>query len=128
MISDGQRTWAAAVEEGPPSLTLHLDENSQPDPDELWFWDVRGYLVLRGVMDEEWLAAANRAVDFALGMQDDLPEDHPSRLEEVPEQALRENGWKWPDDTSPRLAGEINRPRLGGLYQLPKPHCEPSAE
>ncbi len=76
VISDGERTWVATVEERPPSLAFHLDENSQPDPDELWFWDVRGYLVLRGVMDEEWLAAANRAVDFALEMQDDLPEDH----------------------------------------------------
>ena len=125
VISDGKRSWVATAEEQPPSVILNLDENSQPDPEELWFWDVRGYLVLRGVMDEEWLAAANRAIAFALEMQDELPEGHPSRVEDVPEQALRENDWIWPEDTSPRLAGEINRPRLGGLYQLPMPHCEP---
>ena len=125
VISDGERTWVATAEEQPASVRLNLDENSQPDPDELWFWDVRGYLVLRGVMDEEWIAAANLAIDAALEMQASLPEGHPSRIEEVPEQALRENDWKWPEDTSPRLAGEINRPRIGGLYQLPKPHCEP---
>ena len=28
-----------------------------------YFWDLNGYLVVRGVMDEEWLAAANEAVD-----------------------------------------------------------------
>ncbi|MEC9377383.1 MAG: hypothetical protein VX528_00340, partial [Candidatus Latescibacterota bacterium] len=55
-------------------------------------------------------------------MQDDLPEAHPTRIEEVPEQALRENDWVWPEDTSPRLMGTINRPRLGGLYQPPSPH------
>lgn len=55
-------------------------------------------------------------------MQDDLPEAHPTRIEEVPQQALRENDWVWPEDTSPRLMGTINRPRLGGLYQLPSPH------
>tara|TARA_B100000809_G_scaffold215078_1_gene220158 strand:- start:1896 stop:3533 length:1638 start_codon:yes stop_codon:yes gene_type:complete len=125
VLSDGERTWVAQVEEQPASVVYNLDENSQPDPHELWFWDVRGYLVLRGVMDEEWLAAANRAVDYTLEIQDSLPEGHPSRIEEVPEQALRENDWKWPEDTSPRLGGEINRPRIGGLYQLPAPHCDP---
>ena len=123
VVSDGERAWVETVEEQPPSVTFNLDEHSRPDPGELWFWDVRGYLVVRGVMDEEWLAAANRAIDAVLEMQDSLPEGHPSRIEEVPEQALRENDWKWPEDTSPRLYGEINRPRIGGLYQLPEPHC-----
>ena len=125
VISDGERAWVATVEEQPASMVLNLDEHSQPDPDELWFWDVRGYLVLRGVMDEEWLAAANSAIDVVLELQDDLPDGHPTRIEEVPEQALRENDWIWPEDTSPRLYGEINRPRVGGLYELPKPHCDP---
>lgn len=125
VISDGERTWVASVEEPPVTVQLNLDEHSLPDLHELWFWDVRGYLVLRGVMDEAWLAAANLAVDAALEAQDSLPAGHPSAIEDVPEQALRENHWKWPEDTSPRLYGEINRPRIGGLYQLPKPHCEP---
>jgi len=125
VISDGERAWVASVEEQPASVAFNLDEHSQPDPAELWFWDVRGYLVMRGVMDEEWLAAANRAVDAAMEMQDSLPAGHPTVIEDVPEQALRENDWKWPEDTSPRLYGEINRPRIGGLYELPKPHCDP---
>ncbi|MED5415171.1 MAG: phytanoyl-CoA dioxygenase family protein [Candidatus Latescibacterota bacterium] len=125
VVSDGERAWVTEAEEQPPSVTLNLDEHSQPDPHELWFWDVRGYLVLRGVMDEEWLVAANRALDYVLENQDSFPEGHRSRIEEVPEQALRENDWKWPEDTSPRLGGEINRPRVGGLYELPAPHCDP---
>ena len=33
------------------------------DAKERYFWDLNGYLVVRGVMDEEWLARANEAVD-----------------------------------------------------------------
>jgi len=125
VISDGERTWVETIEEQPAAVAFALDENSQPDPHDYWFWDVRGYLVLRGVMDEEWLAAANRALDMVVEMQDSLPDGHPTKIEDVPEQALRENDWKWPEDTSPRLYGEINRPRAGGLYELPKPYCDP---
>ncbi len=125
VISDGERCRAATIVEQPATVVSGLHEDSVPDPHELWFWDVRGYLVLRGVMDEEWLAAANRAIDMALEAQADLPEGHVTKLEDVPEQALRENNWVWPEDTSPRLYGEIHQPRMGGLYQLPKPHCEP---
>jgi len=125
VVSDGVHCRATNIVEQPATVVSGLDQGSVPDPDELWFWDVRGYLVLRGVMDEEWLAAANRGIDMALKSQADLPDRHVTKLEDVPEQALRENGGVWPDDTSPRLYGEIHRPRMGGLYQLPKPHCEP---
>jgi ectoine hydroxylase-related dioxygenase (phytanoyl-CoA dioxygenase family) len=125
VLSDGERAWVDTAVEQPASVAYHLDDGSMPDPHELWFWEVRGYLVLRGVMDEDWLAAANRAIDAALEAQPELPDGHPSRLEEVPEQALRENDWEWPEETSVRLRGDIHRPRMGGLYQLPRPHCEP---
>jgi hypothetical protein len=39
------------------------------DPAELWHWDTRGYLVIPGVMDEAWLAAANAALDPASGVE-----------------------------------------------------------
>ena len=45
-----------------PSL-LQVDPDSGIDYREFYFWDLNGYMVLRGVMDEEWLAAANEAVD-----------------------------------------------------------------
>ena len=124
VTSDGEQTQVTELEENSPSIRFRLDADSQPEPEELWFWDVRGYLVLRGVMDAPWLAAANQAVDAAIELQDSLPEGHPTRIEEVPEQVLRENDWTWPEDTSPRLRGDTNRPRIGGLYQLPEPHCD----
>lgn len=124
VLADGKRTWVTTAVEEPASMTVNLDKDSIPDPRELWFWDVRGYLVLRGVMDEQWLKEANQAVDAALEAQPDLPEGHPTAIENVPEQALRENDWEWPEDTSPRLRGDIHRPRIGGLYQLPQPYCQ----
>ena len=113
VLSDGQRSWAADAVEHAPAIEFGLDEGSVPDPHELWFWDVRGYLVLRGIMDEDWLTAANRAIDAALEAQDSLPKGHLTGLEDVPEQALRENNWEWPEETSPRLYGTIHRPRMG---------------
>ena len=85
-----------------PSL-LQVDPDSGIDYREFYFWDLNGYLVLRGVMDEEWLAAANEAVDrFA------------ERIE-VGEELAR---------GSKSLAG-TGRPLLPGLLELPQPYCEP---
>ena len=81
----------------------------QPNPDsgidheEFYFWDLNGYLVLRGVMDEEWLQAANEAIDRF--------ED---RIEVGGELA----------HGSKTLAG-TGRPTLPALLELPEPYCEP---
>ncbi|MYG00380.1 phytanoyl-CoA dioxygenase family protein [Candidatus Poribacteria bacterium] len=61
--TDGEQTW---VEEDSavihPSIYIR-DPNSGIDEKEFYFWDLNGYLVVRGVMDEQWLAEANEAVD-----------------------------------------------------------------
>ena len=72
-ITDGQKNWLssstleAAAPPSPLSL-LHPDPASLGvDSRELYFWDVRGYLVLRNAMDPEWLADADAAnIDLAL--------------------------------------------------------------
>ena len=82
---------------------MKVDPDSGIDHEEFYFWDLNGYLVLRGVMDEEWLQAANAAVDrFA------------DRVEVGAELARG----------SQSLAG-TGRPLLGGLLELPAPYCEP---
>ena len=87
-------------------------------------------LVIKGVMDEAWLADANSAFDrFAT---------QPERIRLVPEAVLRENGHVWPEGSSPLLKGKpapgpgqkegegaIHRPRMGGLYTLPDGHNAP---
>ena len=61
--TDGEETW---VEEGTsvihPSIYTR-DPISEIDEKEFYFWDLNGYMVVRGVMDEQWLAEANEAVD-----------------------------------------------------------------
>ena len=82
---------------------MKVDANSVIDHEEFYFWDLNGYLVLRGVMNEEWLQAANEAVD---------------RFEDrikVGEELAR---------GSQSLAG-TGRPLLDGLLELPEPYCEP---
>ncbi len=125
MLSDGLKVWSADVVEQTPPPKFHLDGVPAPDPKELWYWDVRGYIVLKGVMDQPWLDAAHVAIDAAVALQPDLPDGHPSKFEDVPEAILRENNWQWPKDTSARILGTHNRPRIGGLYHLPDPHNQP---
>ena len=124
VLSDGQRVRVASEAEHPEIRTSGQNTRTVSNPDEVWFWDVRGYLVLRGVMDEAWLRAAHAAIDAAIEAQPDLPERHPTAFEEVPEAILRENDWKWPAETSSRIRGEVHRPRLGGLYHLPRTDCD----
>lgn len=85
-----------------PSFLIR-NPDSGIDEKEFYFWDLNGYLVLRGVMDEAWIAAANAAIDAF--------EDHIVVGEELA-------------SGSKSLAG-TGRPTLGGLLQLPHPHCEP---
>ena len=61
--SDGEKVWMAE-EPGVfhPSIYIR-DPDSEIDEQEFFHWDLCGHLVLRGVMDEEWLAAANEAID-----------------------------------------------------------------
>ncbi len=82
---------------------LMKNPNSGIDAKEFYFWDLNGYLVLRGVMDEEWLAQANTAIDK---FEDQIV---------VGDELAR---------GSKTLAG-TGRPLLGGLTQLPSPHCDP---
>ena len=68
VMSDGSQTWteprpAFDTPRGNPGLQppsiFKRHHNPQVDPRELWFFDTRGYLVIKGVMDPEWLARAN---------------------------------------------------------------------
>ena len=102
IVTDGKTT---RMESGGfhPSL-LQVDPDSGIDYREFYFWDLNGYLVLRGVMDEEWLAAANEAVDR---FEDRI---------QVGEELAR---------GSKSLAG-TGRPLLNGLLELPQPYANRS--
>ena len=101
--TDGEKTW---VEEDPtvvhPSIYIR-DPDSGIDEKEFYFWDLNGYLVVRGVMNEQWLAEANEAVDK---FQDRIVVG-----EELARGSISQAG--------------TGRPLLPGLLDLPGPYSEP---
>ena len=85
-----------------PSIHVR-DPDSGIDENEFYFWDLCGYLLIKDVMDAEWIAAAHDAIDrFS------------DRLE------LSPDGTRG----SKQLAGD-RFPSLYGLFELPHPYCEP---
>ena len=106
VMSDGERAWLE--EEGGvhhPSIYTR-DEACGIDEKEFYHWDLCGHLVLRGVMDAEWLAAVNEAVD--------------AHANPSPKKGGSAAGH------SRRLAGTGgHRSSLGNPWKLPAPHGEP---
>ena len=101
--TDGEETW---VEEDSsiihPSIYTR-DPNSGIDEKEFYFWDLNGYVVVPGVMDEQWLAEANEAVDK---FQDRIVVG-----EELARGSISQAG--------------TGRPLLSGLLDLPEPYNAP---
>ena len=101
--TDGEKTW---IEESSevihPSIYIR-DPDSGIDEKEFYFWDLNGYLVVPGVMDEEWLAQANEVVD-----------KHQDKIKVGGELARG----------SISQAG-TGRPLLSGLMELPTEESEP---
>jgi hypothetical protein len=61
--TDGDKTWVSpSTDVQHPSIFIR-DPDSRIDEKEFYFWDLNGYLVVRGIMDQVWLDAANEAVD-----------------------------------------------------------------
>ena len=101
--TDGEETW---VEEDPSILHPSIytrDPDSGIDEKEFYFWDLNGYVVVRGVMDEQWLAEANEAVDK---FQDRIVVG-----EELARGSISQAG--------------TGRPLLPGLLDLPDPYNAP---
>jgi len=101
--TDGQKIWVEQSREDiHPSIYIR-DPEAKIDEKEFYFWDLNGYLVVRGVMDADWLARANEAVDK---FQDQIQVG--SEL----------------SGGSKSQAG-TGRPLLSGLTDFPEPHNEP---
>ena len=102
IVSDGKT--ASLGEPGEydhPSIFVR-DSESTIDEKEFFFWNLCGYLVVRNVMDEEWLATANEALDA-----------HEDQITIGSNTAGK----------SKSLAG-TGRPQLTGLFQLPGKYGE----
>jgi hypothetical protein len=73
--------------------------------EELYFWDLYGYLILRGVLTDEEIAAGNAAVDY---FYDEIPK--------------RDGGWGAKGSDRLKGSGWLE---MHGLMQLDEPHDKP---
>ena len=69
LLSDGKRSWIDQTIQ-PDDLPYHPgiydNQLSLPetiDPLEFFYWELTGFLVVKNVMDQRWLAAANAAIN-----------------------------------------------------------------
>ena len=103
--SDG-KTASLAAEPGilHPSI-YKRDPESGIDEKEFFHWDLCGHLVLRGVMDADWLAAANEAIDT-----------NADRIS---------TGGSAAGDSKPLAGTGVGRSSMGNPWELPAPYGEP---
>jgi len=114
VLSDGTATWLASSDEVAQRASSALEFERHDDAAERWAFDTNGYLLVEGIMDDEWIDAAVTGIDANLermiyrGAGDKLDGD--VTLAEIP--------------GAPTISG-TGRPDLKDLFQLPAPHNEP---
>ena len=121
VMSNGARTWLAdealatatdignGADAAHPAL-LQLDPATSIDQKEMFWFDCNGYLVIRKVMDDEWLQQARDAIEANLGQVFLRGVGH-------------DNDGSLGVSEGP-LAG-TGRPDLKGLFELPNGHAAP---
>jgi hypothetical protein len=79
VAGDGHPTIRASAAEGKawledipsnepfhPAALVNNDGMTVQQREDVWLWETCGFLILRGVMDSDWVAEANATVDWAL--------------------------------------------------------------
>ena len=115
LLSDGTTTWLTSADDADAAqrASSALEFEGGDDHAERWAFDTQGFLLVEGVMDDDWVDAALAGIDANL-----------DRL------VYRGAGDKGGDVTladipgAPTISGTA-RPDLKGLFQLPAPHNEP---
>jgi ectoine hydroxylase-related dioxygenase (phytanoyl-CoA dioxygenase family) len=103
IVTDGETTKLGKPgERFHPSIYIK-NPDANINEKEFFFWNLCGYLVVRGVMDEEWLATANEGMDL-----------HEDQIE---------LGDSKTAGKSQSLAG-TPRPEMRGLFEMPGKHGE----
>ena len=103
MVHSDGKTASLAAEPGilHPSI-YKRDPESGIDEKEFFHWDLCGHLVLRGVMDADWLAAANEAIDT-----------NADRIS---------TGGSAAGDSKPLAGTGVGRSSMGNPWELPAPY------
>jgi ectoine hydroxylase-related dioxygenase (phytanoyl-CoA dioxygenase family) len=121
VMSDGAKVWLAEpidIAESHPGLLTARDEASLArsgiSAEEVYFFDLNGYLVVPRVMDAAWLAQARDAI--APQLQASSPAAADGSASAVQQQLMKEH---------PAMAG-WRRPSFSGgnLFELPDGRCD----
>ncbi len=116
LLSDGTATWLTPADDADVAqrASSPLEFGRGDDDAERWAFDTHGYLLVEGVMDDDWIDAAVAGIDANLdrmvyrGTGDKLDGD--VTLADIP--------------GAPTISG-TGRPDLRDLFQLPTPHNAP---
>jgi ectoine hydroxylase-related dioxygenase (phytanoyl-CoA dioxygenase family) len=116
LLSDGTATWLTPADDGDVAqrATSPLEFGGRDDAAERWAFDTQGFLLVEGVMDDDWVDAAVAGIDANLdhmvyrGVGDKLDGD--VTLADIP--------------GAPTISG-TGRPDLKDLFQLPAPNNAP---
>jgi ectoine hydroxylase-related dioxygenase (phytanoyl-CoA dioxygenase family) len=117
LLSDGTATWLSPADDAEVAqrASSALELGHPDDAAERWAFDTHGYLLVEGVMDDDWIDAAAASIDANLdrmmyrgvGVGEG---DGDVTLADIP--------------GAPTISG-TGRPDLKGLFQLPAPHNAP---
>ena len=116
LLSDGTATWLTPADDGDVAqrASSPLEFGGRDDAAERWAFDTQGFLLVEGVMDDDWVDAAVAGIDANLdhmvyrGVGDKLDGD--VTLADIP--------------GAPTISG-TGRPDLKDLFQLPAPNNAP---
>ena len=116
LLSDGTTTWLTPADDADVAhrASSALEFGRRDDDAERWAFDTHGFLLVEGVMDDDWIDAAVAGIDASLdrmvyrGVGDNLDGD--VTLADIP--------------GAPTISG-TGRPDLKDLFQLPAPHNAP---
>ncbi len=126
--SDGTEALIQVDNSFHPAL-MAPTEDEMIDANEAYFWDLNGYLIIRDVMDPEWLAVANEAVDL---YQDQATPDAGHTKDTLGRLFASEDYFDR-KSMPPHMVGKActdkaigsDRLALRDLFNLPSPYNEP---
>ena len=117
LLSDGITTWLTSADDADAAqrASSALEFERRDDHAERWAFDTQGFLLVEGVMDDDWVDAAVAGIDANLDRliyrgAGDNKLDGDVTLADIP--------------GAPTISG-TGRPDLKDLFQLPAPHNAP---
>jgi hypothetical protein len=112
--TDGRTVWLDDSTEEVSSVPVVAQEDA-----EKWMFETQGFLIVRGVMDQQWVADALAAIEH---LRHDPAHLNPPTAQPLEPRFAERNAAV---GTSPKLAGTHNEQHLANIASAPQPYCAP---